>query len=309
MLPAAITKALQSLARSPAGLAVTVVAVLAVWWLMTQRKAAGSGGSNVLRPVRASERSMNKRGLAFQSLVIQEVEKLSPDTQRFRVALPSPSATLGKRGHMSIQATIDGQRVVRPYTPITPPWQAGYFDLVIKRYDYGALTPHLFKLEVGDEVSVRGPFGGLKYTPNEFRRILLLGAGSGLTPLLQVIRIALAEADDETSFLLLYQNRNEDDIILHKHLMELAAENSRLTVKFFCSRAPAAWQNPALGNYSGYISQETVSECVTGGARAGAGGPAASASDTKAVVCGPSGFNKAMKELLASSGIENVRLL
>ena len=38
------------------------------------------------------------------------------------------------------------------------------------RYEYGTLTPHLFKLKVGDTISMRGPYGGIKYTANQVRK-------------------------------------------------------------------------------------------------------------------------------------------
>lgn len=160
-----------------------------------------------------------------------QIKQLSPNVKRFRAALPSPSESLGRHGHLSVVAHIDGQRVVRPYTPVTPPWQKGYFDLVIKEYDYGTLTPHLFKLSEGDVLSVRGPYGGIKYEANAVSRdvrrpalrarggsqaalhckhaaqvpkMIFVGAGTGLTPLLQAITIALNLENDATELVFVY---------------------------------------------------------------------------------------------------------
>jgi len=72
------------------------------------------------------------------------------------------------------------------------------------RYEYGTLTPHLFKLQEGDSLNVRGPYGGIKYNANEHDTMLFIGAGTGLTPLLQAITIALANNDDNTRLVFAY---------------------------------------------------------------------------------------------------------
>ena len=210
----------------PVSIAVAVLVVVLLL-LVANRRQPGSGGDNVLRPVRAQDKAMQRRGVQYRDLLIQsvrlcvhvlrcavacareadewrcvgscracvarvtpsraavrcaaanpQIKQLSPNVKRFRVALPSPSESLGRHGHLSVVAHIDGQRVVRPYTPVTPPWQKGYFDLVIKEYDYGTLTPHLFKLSEGDVLSVRGPYGGIKYQANEVRALAVKEQGA-----------------------------------------------------------------------------------------------------------------------------------
>ena len=66
--------------------------------------------------------------------VALQIEDLSHNVRRFTVNLEEPSATLGRHGHVSVMAHVDGQRVVRPYTPVSPPWQQGSFELVVKRW-------------------------------------------------------------------------------------------------------------------------------------------------------------------------------
>ena len=141
------------------------------------------------------------------------------------------------------------------------------------RYEYGTLTPHLFKLQEGDSINVRGPYGGIKYNANEHDTMLFIGAGTGLTPLLQAITIALANNDDNTRLVFAYvsiprhvwfpgltrpawlgcacwysfQNRNEDDIIMREQIEEMARSTERLTVAFFLSRAPVGWEQRQPG--------------------------------------------------------------
>jgi len=138
-----------------------VVAALIVW---SMSRHARDIVVNVLRPVRAQDRALERRGVQYKTFPITQVrcgcgctvvrcaiallhqpfrrlcaaclaqiEQLSPNVRRFRVGLASPDACLGRHGHLSLKAVVDGQRVVRPYTPVSPPWQKGSADFVIKK--------------------------------------------------------------------------------------------------------------------------------------------------------------------------------
>jgi len=105
-------------------------------------------------------------------LVFKEV--LTSDTRRFRFALPSKEQVLGLPvgKHIYLSATINGELIVRPYTPTSSDKDKGYFDLVIKVYkagvhpkfpDGGKMSQYLDSLNVGDKIDVRGPSGRLVY--------------------------------------------------------------------------------------------------------------------------------------------------
>ncbi|KAI2598116.1 cytochrome b5 reductase 3, partial [Homo sapiens] len=101
-------------------------------------------------------------------------EIISHDTRRFRFALPSPQHILGLPvgQHIYLSARIDGNLVVRPYTPISSDDDKGFVDLVIKVYFKdthpkfpagGKMSQYLESMQIGDTIEFRGPSGLLVY--------------------------------------------------------------------------------------------------------------------------------------------------
>jgi ferredoxin-NADP reductase len=154
--------------------------------------------------------------------------------------------------------------------------------------------------------------GRFKYEKNQYKKIGLIAGGTGLTPCLQVIRCILEGPEgegDNTQFVLFFQNRTEADILLKEELSALAdMYPDRLRVLFFLSnpsesswgqefdtsRALKAYFNkPSKGSIpqvKGYISKEAVKAAM-------------SFRDCPLVgICGPSGFNESMKQLLLNEG-------
>jgi cytochrome-b5 reductase len=181
--------------------------------------------------------------------------------------------------------------VIRAYTPSSPIDQAGYFDLVIKTYEFGKMSSYLHSLEVGQEVEVRGPVGRFKYVPNAHRFVGLIAGGTGLTPCLQVIRTVLTSmTDDHTNFILFFQNRAEEDILLQEELQGLQAKHTqRLQVLYFLSNPSTTFGN-IPGEVRGYVSTELVVQHMPPGQCSLVG------------LCGPSGFNDYIKARLKEAG-------
>ena len=108
----------------------------------------------------------------FVSLVLSKRTKLTHDTFIFRFALPTQSHRLGLPIGQNIQvkATIEGEEVIRAYTPISSDDDVGYMDILIKVYfknvhpkfpNGGLMSQYIYGLEVGQTLLVRGPTGRL----------------------------------------------------------------------------------------------------------------------------------------------------
>ncbi|KAJ3261418.1 hypothetical protein HK103_006026 [Boothiomyces macroporosus] len=154
------------------------------------------------------------------------------------------------------------QCISRKYTPIKVSNQ-GYMELVIKIYKDGALTPHLGQLSVGDKVRVRGYFEGQKvlgpavpsYPPYE--TVLLLCAGSGITPMLLLIDyfIKASVSVKPPKILLLTQNSTVDDIIMESEINDIMSRNMDiLHVVNYLSNPPPNWR----GGVKGRITPEDI---------------------------------------------------
>jgi cytochrome-b5 reductase len=199
--------------------------------------------------------------------------------------------------HISVRGEVDGNKVIRAYTPTTKSNQRGYFDLLIKSYDLGKLSPHLHSLKIGAKVEIRGPVGRFNYVKNSYETIGLVAGGTGITPCLQVLRCILEGGldgyeDDCTKFVLFYQNRKEEDILLKQELDKLATQyQSRLVVVYFLSNPSSAWNSIGDKNHrKGYINSEDISEYMH-------------VQKAQLVcLCGPSGFNTTIKDILQLVG-------
>jgi cytochrome-b5 reductase len=184
----------------------------------------------------------NAIGYNFTSMKLGEVINLTSETAIFRFLLPNADDVY----HLTPCSTLQVQdrhgsnmveQVQRMYTPITPNGTKGYFDLVVKKQRHGRMTEHLFAMEAGDSLLFRIVDYKFQYQKNLYEHIGMIGAGSGITPLLQVIRGALQHDDDNTKLSLLFANPNQKRILLKGVIDELAAgSNGRFTPHYIVDK-------------------------------------------------------------------------
>lgn len=233
------------------------------------------------------------------------VTKVSHNTKLLRFELPNDrdlGLPIGR--HVSVRAIIDGKSVLRPYTPTSSPTQKGYFELLVKKYDLGKMSPVLHDYKVGTMLDVRGPIGRFKYQPNLYHRMGMIAAGSGLTPCLQVIRYVLESEIENTHLILFFQNRCENDILLKEEIDKLAVDNpQRFEVYYYITNpTTSAWAqgnskvNDNIHERKGYITGKDARKEI-----------ALLKPDKCPFIglCGPSGFNIAVKETLMSNAVKH----
>ena len=149
---------------------------------------------------------------------------------------------------MSVAAMIEGQpkEVVRSYTPISSDENLGYFDLLIKSYPQGNISLHMSKLKLGETLKVRGPKGAMVYTPGLVRRFGMIAGGTGITPMLQIIRAIIRGrpkngGNDTTEVDLIFANVSVEDILLKDDLDALAKEDPGFRVYHVLNNPPEKW--------------------------------------------------------------------
>ena len=181
---------------------------------------------------------------------MQEKTVLSHNTAIYRFKLPTPKSILGLPigQHISVAANIDGQpkEVVRSYTPISSDENKGYFDLLIKSYPQGNISKHVASLKIGQPLRVRGPKGAMIYSPNLVRRFGMIAGGTGITPMLQIIRAINRSrrrngGNDNTEVDLIFANVNPEDILLKEDLDALAKEDDKFRVHYVLNNPPEKW--------------------------------------------------------------------
>jgi cytochrome-b5 reductase len=210
----------------------------------------------------------------FQKFALKERIELNHNTRLFRFALPNETDVLGLPigQHLSFRAVIEGKEVYRPYTPTSSDDDLGHFDLVVKVYPQGKMSQYLDKMTVGDLIDVKGPKGAFSYITGMKRALGMLAGGTGITPMLQVIRAILKNPQDRTQISLVFANVTEEDILLRCELDELAAQHpERFRIHYTLDRPPEGWKHS-----SGFITADMVREHCP-----------APADDVLILMCGP----------------------
>jgi hypothetical protein len=112
---------------------------------------------------------------SFKNFRVLQVTKTSHNTKLIRFEIPNEKGLglpIGR--HVTVRAEVDGKPVMRAYTPTSRPDQKGHFDLLVKTYEFGKMSPHLHNLKVGSLLEVRGPVGRFKYATNAYKHIGLI---------------------------------------------------------------------------------------------------------------------------------------
>ncbi|KAK0546917.1 NADH-cytochrome b5 reductase [Tilletia horrida] len=232
----------------------------------------------------------------FQDFKLEHKDQLSSNTALYRFSLGKSNSILGLPigQHITVQAKINGENVSRSYTPTSSDDDIGHFDLVIKSYPNGKLSKHFSELQIGDSISVKGPKGQMRYSPGLAREIGMIAGGTGLTPVLQIIRAVLKNPKDRTKLSLIYANVEESDILLKKELDQLADRHSdRFKVFYFLNKPPQGWKGG-----EGFVTPDAIKEHLP-----------APASDIKILMCGPPPMTQAMKKNLEELKYEKARTI
>ncbi len=140
--------------------------------------------------------------------------------------------------YLTLRFTIDGKEERRAYSMCSAPHE-DELAVTVKRVRGGKVSNHIAKsLKVGDTVDVMPPMGRFlaDTDPARRRRYYLFGAGSGITPLMSILRSVL-ETEPKSEVILFYGNRDEDNIIFKDQLEELQRRYAgQLTVEHTLSR-------------------------------------------------------------------------
>ncbi|EFQ24978.1 oxidoreductase FAD-binding domain-containing protein [Colletotrichum graminicola] len=237
---------------------------------------------------------------AFQEFELKEKTIISHNVAIYRFKLPSEKSVLGLPigQHISIGANCpqpDGttKEIVRSYTPISGDHQPGYFDLLIKSYPTGNISKHMASMKVGQTLKVKGPKGAFVYTPNMVRHFGMIAGGTGITPMLQIIRAVIRgrPTGDRTEIDLIFANVTVQDILLKEDLDALAKEDSGFRVHYVLDKPPADWTGGV-----GYVTADMITKLLP-----------KPADDVKLLLCGPPPMVSGLKKTSESLGFKKAR--
>jgi ferredoxin-NADP reductase len=192
--------------------------------------------------------------------------------------------------HVDVRLTAeDGYQAQRSYSIASPP-EDSRLAITVERLEDGEVSPYLVgEVKVGDKIELRGPIGGyFVWKAGDMRPLLMIGGGSGIVPLMAMIRHRWASRTKPPARLL-YSSRTLEDVIYKDELDRLGAQGDGLAVAYALTRAqPRGWKG-----YARRIDREMVSEVAW---------PREPA--PLVFICGPTSFVEAAAGLLVDVGYD-----
>jgi ferredoxin-NADP reductase len=217
----------------------------------------------------------------WQFGTVISIQTETPRAKSFRLRLPDWRAHLPGQYYTLRLTAPDGYQAIRSYSIASSPLDVGEIELTVDCLTDGEVSPFLHDVvEIGDELEVRGPLTEY-FTWRGSSPLLLIGGGSGVVPLMSMLRHR-RRALPQVPVRLLYSVRSPDDVFYRGEL----GEETTLT---YTRRLPEGWTGA-----SGRITAELVAPLAW--------------PDGRAYVCGPNGFVETVAGLLMECGYESDRI-
>ena len=192
--------------------------------------------------------------------------------------------------HVDVRLTADdGYQAQRSYSIASPPGDSR-LAITVERLDDGEVSPYLVgELKVGDKLELRGPIGGyFVWKADDARPLLLIAGGSGIVPLMGMLRHRKAVGNKDLARLL-YSSRSIEDIIYKDELDRLTSSDDGLTVVHTLTRSqPGGWKG-----YGRRIDRDMVRDVAWPKEQAPA-----------VFICGPTAFVETAADLLVELGYQ-----
>ncbi|HEY3811352.1 MAG TPA: ferredoxin reductase [Acidimicrobiales bacterium] len=218
----------------------------------------------------------------WQTATVIDIHPETPNAKTFRLALPTPSPHLAGQHYLVRLTAPDGYVASRSYSVASPPQDTVEIELTVERLPDGEVSSFLHEVVMpGDELEVRGPIGGWFVWRGE-APALLVGGGSGVVPLMAMLR--LARRTGRAHLLrLVVSARSPADLY---YAGELPGPETTI---IYSRTAPPGWARPP-----GRLNRDDLT--------------AALAPEATTYVCGSPGFADAATDLLIGAGVAPGRI-
>jgi len=240
-----------------------------------------------------NEQSTNNDALPHLTATLTRIELETHDTKSYFFNAEKTLNQHKAGAHINIEFDANGQTVNRTYTLSSSPeltfdtTPAKEFSITVKRVNEGLASNWLFEnLVEGKQISVSQPQGSfvLPYQPSG--KLLMLSAGSGITPLMSMLRY-LAQTGNRSDITFLHYAQSDDDIIFHNELKNLSAAKENIKTHFSVEHLKNAQTTHSNNDfYQGRISKKQLSTIVP------------DLHEREIYLCGPQPFMKATVKIL-----------
>jgi len=186
--------------------------------------------------------------------------------------------------HVNLGVDVDGVRITRSYSLTEPPRADGLLPITVKAIEGGKVSRHLCQdARIGDIVELGQAFGEMTLPALSNDAFLLLAAGSGITPLMALVR-ELAGQGMHADLTLLYWVRRREEACFLDELRALAAEHPRFRLRLLLTRDAASAADEAEGRLDDSLLAAHAGDLAA----------------QQVMACGPGGFVETARGLLAS---------
>jgi ferredoxin-NADP reductase len=224
-------------------------------------------------------------------VTIREVVQETPKVRLLRVGRPAGVEFFAGQFFMVSLVDDPDVKVGRAYSVASSPANSTYIEIGFDKV--GLLTTKLFEIGVGDKLRFKGPYGKFFFDENVDADVLLIGAGTGITPLMSIIR-QCCDKRLEKNVTLVYSVRVPEEIVYHKELSERKKHNPHFHYEITLTRAEESsheWHGK-VGRIDDSLLKHSIThpeKCVV-------------------FICGPKEFVFSMVEMLHTLGISKERI-
>ena len=227
------------------------------------------------------------------TLTLARKERHSCDTNVLRFLLPVGRRLEARPGQfLTFEWFIDGKVLHRSYSICSSPTQSAYIEIMPKRMPHGRVSQFLNDRAVpGLTVKARGPFGQFHFDENKHDRIVLIAGGSGITPMMSILRY-IRNLCIVAPCTLIYCVRSEDDLVFNGELCDAAKQTSTFRYVPVISKASQDWKG-CTGRLRREILEAEIEKPL----------------ECTFFLCGPTGFMDLGRALLEEMTVHSSRML
>lgn len=225
-------------------------------------------------------------------LRLASITAQTSNSKTLRFIVPNDRRVNARPGQfLTFSFLFDGKKVVRSYSICSSAARSGYVEITTKRVDQGCVSLFLNdRASVGMTVEAHGPFGQFCFDESKHHNVVLIAAGSGITPMMAMLRY-MDDLCVRTTATLLYCVRTRGDIMFESELEQLRSRRI-LQYHVVLSEPHDDWSGRR-----GHINREFVMDSIQ------------DLTSSDFFLCGPPPFMEASRAILIGLGVEPERIL
>jgi len=221
---------------------------------------------------------------------IVEIKTETPTTKTLVFALNGIEFNFYPGQYVMLQVPYPptGEILKRAYSIANSPTKKNLLELTIKRTPQGKASVILTQeVKVGDRFKIKGPYGKFVWLPEVSKNIVLIGAGSGIVPLMCMLRYIVDASLSDVFATLLYSNTHYEEIIYRDELEAMKNHRNIKIVHTLTRGSPEGWNG-----YTGRINEDMIKKEV------------GELSGKVYYLCGPPAFVDDMSCILERLGVD-----